>query len=142
MVGMIVIPESDTNKPDPTPQTKPLVIVVDDERAICGALERILESNGYRVIALNSGAEAVEIVKTEKPDVMLLDLMMPGMDGRQVSARVREMCDCRIIYFTARSDLVRSPVARDLNRESDALLTKPSTSKRILSTIELVLNGK
>ena len=69
----------------------PQILVVDDELHMCNVLRRILEKEGYRVITAPDGKSALQLIKEKKPDVILLDLMMPGIDGREVCHRVREI---------------------------------------------------
>ncbi|MDD5288134.1 MAG: response regulator [Dehalococcoidales bacterium] len=113
----------------------PLVMVVDDEPTLCSILQRILQKDGYRVITACDGMTALELVKQTKPDLVVLDIMLPGMDGRELSSRIRENTDCRIIYFTARADLLMAENVKELSREADAFITKPASIKRILSVV-------
>ena len=115
------------------------ILVVDDEPYICDVMRRILEIGGYWVTTTSSGKTALELVKEDRPDVILLDLMMPGMDGREICRRVREIApETRIIYFTGKIEFDASQ-SKMLNREADAVILKPATSKKILSTISKVL---
>jgi two-component system alkaline phosphatase synthesis response regulator PhoP len=115
------------------------ILVVDDEPYICDVMRRILEIGGYRVTTASSGKTALELVKEDRPDVALLDLMMPGMDGREICRRVREIApETRIIYFTGKVEFDTSQ-SKILSREADAVILKPATSKIILSTISKVL---
>jgi CheY-like chemotaxis protein len=66
-------------------------MIVDDEPAICSMLVTVLEDEGYRAVAVNSGPEALARVGDERPDVLLVDIMMPGMDGRTLVARLRAL---------------------------------------------------
>jgi len=116
-----------------------LILVVDDEQNMCRILQRLLESEGYRVIIALDGQTALDIIPKTKPDLILLDIMMPGMDGREVCVKARQICDSRIIYFTARADLAKPEKVRELSGEADAFLTKPASTKRILSMVEATL---
>jgi CheY-like chemotaxis protein len=118
------------------------VLVVDDELHLCNVLRRILEREGYNVITAPDGETALQFTEEEKPDVILLDLMMPGMDGREVCRRVREFsATTQIIYFTAKVMLTDPLELKELHREADAFITKPATSKQILSKVSGVLQG-
>ena len=66
-------------------------MIVDDEPAICSMLQTVLQDEGYQAVAVNSGAEALARVAAERPDVLLVDVMMPGMDGRTLVARLRAL---------------------------------------------------
>ncbi len=120
---------------------KALVLVVDDELQLNKALSRVLENDGYRVITAPDGETALGLIKEKSPDVVLLDLLMPGMDGREVCRRVRKISKAtKIIYFTAKVEL--DPLkSRELRSEADAFIAKPATSKKLLSTVSKVLQG-
>lgn len=118
------------------------VLIVDDEPHLCSALLRILTREGYQVRTALDGETALELCRQKAPDVLLLDVMMPGMDGREVCRRVRESAVAtRIIYFTARADSAGSPRLRQLRHEADALIAKPCTTEMILSKVRNVLEG-
>ena len=124
-----------------TKTSSPLVMVVDDELQMRNVLRRVLENERYRVITAPDGETALQLTKEQKPELMLLDLMMPGIDGREVCRRVREFSSkTKIIYLTAKiaSD---PPALKELRSESDAFITKPATSKQILSKVSSVLAG-
>jgi two-component system, OmpR family, alkaline phosphatase synthesis response regulator PhoP len=115
------------------------VLVVDDEQNMCLVLRRILEKAGYGVKVASDGKKAISIIKDNKLDVILLDLMMPGMNGREVCQIVRKLSpETKIIYFTAKveSDIQK---LKELRSEADTFIAKPATSKRILSSISSVL---
>ena len=118
-----------------------LVLVVDDELHMCDVMERILKQEGYKVITAPDGETALRLIKETEPDVILLDLMMPGIDGREICHRVREFpTKTQIIYFTAKveSDPL---ILKELRSEADAFIAKPATSKQILSRVSSVLEG-
>ena len=120
----------------------PLVLVVDDEFHMCNILRRILEKEGYRVITALDGETALKVTREKNPDVILLDLVMPGIDGREVCRRVREFSPAtQIIYFTAKVEPVDPLQLKELRREADAFIAKPATSKQILSSVNGVLQG-
>ncbi len=120
----------------------PLVLVVDDERHMCNVLSRILEKEGYRVITAPNGERALRLIKQKNPDVILLDLMMPGIDDREVCRRVREFSTAtQIIYFTAKVEPLNPLKLKELRSEADAFIAKPATSRQILSTVDRVLQG-
>jgi DNA-binding response OmpR family regulator len=122
---------------------KSLVLVVDDEPNLCNVLRRILEKEGYQVLTAPDGEAALQIIKEKVPDVVLLDLMMPGIDGREVCWRVREFSPkTRIIYFTAKTELTSPSEVKELYSGADAFISKPASSKRILSTVDSILNSR
>ena len=120
----------------------PQVLVVDDELHICNILRRILKQEGYKVITAANGEVALRLIKEKKPDVILLDIMMPGMDGREVCRRVREFSTTtQIVYFTAKAEPVNPVKLEELRHEADAFIAKPATGKQILSRVSRVLQG-
>ena len=120
----------------------PLVMVVDDEPRMCDVLRRVLEKEGYRVITALDGETALGLIKENKPDVILLDLLMPGINGREVCHRLRELSTpTRIIYFTAKGKPTDPLELKELHDEADAFIAKPATSKQILSRLSRVLQG-
>ncbi len=122
-------------------KTNPLVLIVDDELHMCNVLRRILKKEGYMVITAPDDKTALQLTRESKPDVILLDLMMPGIDGREVCQRVREFSTkTQVIYFTAKVE--PDPLKlKELRSEADAFIVKPATSKQILSSVNRVLEG-
>lgn len=117
------------------------VLIVDDEVYMCNILHRILRKEGYKVQTAPDGKAALRLVEKIGPDLILLDLMMPGIDGREVCSIVRQLSEkTRIIYFTAKveSDPVK---LKELRNEADAFITKPATSKQILSSVKKVFES-
>jgi len=100
------------------------ILVVDDEVKACGLLKRFLETKGYDVITANNGVDAIEKVKNEKPDAMLLDIRMPGMEGIEVLKRIREFDkDVGVIMVTAVKEEETGKEA--LKAGADEYITKP-----------------
>jgi len=82
------------------------ILVVDDEVKACGLLKRFLETRGLNVDTSNNGEDAIEKVKSEKPNVMLLDIRMPGMNGLEVLKKAKEISpETIVIIHTAQSDI-------------------------------------
>ncbi len=118
------------------------ILVVDDETNMCSILRRILEKEGYTVNVAANGENAIVIAEKEKPHVVLLDLMMPGMNGREVCQVIRRISpETKIIYFTAKveSDIKK---LKELKNEADTFLSKPATSNKILASVNSVLGKK
>lgn len=100
------------------------ILIVDDEVKACELLRRFLETKGYEVIVSNSGEDAIEQVKNEKPNAMLLDIRMPGMDGIEVLKCVRGFDkDIVIIMVTAVEDVETGTEA--LKSGADEYTIKP-----------------
>ncbi len=118
-----------------------LVMVVDDELQMCNVLRRVLEKEGYEVITAQDGETALRFIPEKKPNVILLDMMMPGIDGREVCRRIRELSTkTKIIYFTAKVEQDPTKL-KELRSEADAIIVKPATSRRIVSTVSRVLES-
>ncbi|MGR3173083.1 MAG: response regulator [Candidatus Scalindua sp.] len=92
------------------------ILIVDDEVKTCDILKRFLGEKGYDITTSNSGEDALEKVKHEKPDIMLLDLKMPGMDGMEVLKKTREISpEIMVIIHTAHGNLTSAIDAIRLN---------------------------
>ena len=118
-----------------------LVMVVDDELQMCNVLRRVLEKEGYEVITAQDGETALRFIPEKKPNVILLDMMMPGIDGREVCRRIRELSTkTKIIYVTAKVEQDPTKL-KELRSEADAIIAKPATRKQILSTVSRVLES-
>lgn len=113
------------------------VVVVDDERPLVDLLTRYLEREGYRVYAAYDGLEAVEVIGRVDPDVVILDLMLPGIDGLEVARRIREHADPYIIMLTARTDEVDRIVG--LRVGADDYVTKPYSPNELIARIQAML---
>lgn len=120
----------------------PHILIVDDEPHLRNGLRRILEKEGYEVTTAPDGETALKLVRDKKPDVVLLDIMMPGMDGREVCQRIREIdATVQVVYITARAGPNDPVQLKQLRSEAEALITKPATSKRIISTVNGLSRG-
>ena len=118
----------------------PLILVVDDEPHMCNILSRILKKDGYKAITANDGETALQLIEENNPDVILLDIMMPGINGREVCHRVRGLpIATQIIYFTAKIEPLAPSKLKKIRAEADAFITKPATSRQILSKVSSVL---
>jgi CheY-like chemotaxis protein len=119
----------------------PLVFVVDDEPEVRAFLCEILESEGYRTRALDSGTAALQLAPVERPALMLLDIYLPDLDGYTVASRVRELpatAHTPIIFITGAD----APVHRTLSHGLGAVyLKKPFTAVGLLRTMAQALQG-
>jgi DNA-binding response OmpR family regulator len=119
------------------------ILVVDDEVKACKLLKRFLELKGYEVIVSNDGEDAIEKAKNEKPDAILLDIRMPGMEGTEVLKRIREFDkDVGIIMVTAVKEEATGKGA--LEAGADEYITKPIDFNYLETTIlvDLVMRNK
>ena len=120
----------------------PHILVVDDEPHLRNVLYRILERAGYRVTTAPDGETALGVVQEQEPDLVLLDIIMPGLDGREVCRRVHELSAAtQVIYFTGKALPSDAGKRAELRREADAFLPKPATSKQVLDRVGNVLQG-
>ncbi len=117
-----------------------LIMVVDDEPTMCRILERILSGEGYRVVVAMDGEKALKLFEEHNPDVVLLDLMLPGMNGQEVCRRMRELSAAtKIIYLSAKVAPTDPVELRKFKGEADGFIAKPATSRQILLGIQKVL---
>ena len=113
------------------------IFIVEDERPIARLLQLTLEREGFKTATESNGRRAYERILQEKYDLILLDVMLPEMDGMEICRRVREVSDVPIIMLTAR-DEIRDKV-EGLNLGADDYMTKPFASEELLARIRGVL---
>jgi len=116
------------------------ILVVDDNADSVTIMRTILENHGYRVISASSGAQALDHVRKESPDVVLLDVMMPDMSGIHVLQRIKEEAATGrlpVILVTARTR--DDDVLSGYQYGADYYITKPFTPKQLLYGVNLVL---
>ena len=121
------------------PQT---ILIVDDEQSIIVPLRFLMEQNGYKVITASSGEEAVDKISKFQPDLILLDIIHPGLDGFEICQIVRENPEwkhTRIIFLTTMSRDV--DVAKGLAFGADAYITKPFSNSEIMKQVRELLKG-
>lgn len=114
-----------------------LVLVVDDEKTLVKALAFNLEKEGFRVETAYDGKEALEKVFELKPDIVVLDLMLPEVDGFEVCRRIRKKLEIPIIMLTARSEDIDKVLGLELG--ADDYLTKPFNSRELVARIKAIL---
>ncbi len=119
------------------PSKKELVLVVDDDIHILRMLEMILEVGGYRVVRASDGQAALDIFVEEAPVLVLLDIMMPGMDGCTVCQHIREFSRVPIIMVTAKTG--DEEKVRGLDAGADDYITKPFSAMEVTARIRAVL---
>lgn len=116
------------------------ILVVDDDTALSEMIGIILESSGYQPSFCADGAEALDIFHRTQPDLVLLDLMLPGMDGIEICKRIREISVVPIIMLTARSDT--QDVVAGLEAGADDYVPKPFKPKELLARVAARLRTK
>jgi DNA-binding response OmpR family regulator len=114
------------------------LLVIDDDSAVTDLLSLLLKSNGFEVSATNNSAEGLGIIRDAAPDVVILDLMMPEMDGWQICKAVREFSQVPIIILSALND--PSMIASVLDAGADDYLTKPTPSRVLIAHINRLIN--
>ncbi len=114
------------------------ILVVDDELQIVRVLRSYLEQNGYRVLTASNGKDALFIARQEKPDLVILDLMLPQMDGLEFTRRVRaEQPLLPIIMLTARVEEADRVIGLELG--ADDYVTKPFSPREVVARVRAVL---
>ena len=113
------------------------IMVVDDEKRLVSLVESYLIQEGYRVVTANNGAEALPVASREKPDLIILDIMMPEMDGYGFMREHRKKLDTPIIMLTARVDDDERVIGLELG--ADDYVTKPFRPRELVARVRAVL---
>lgn len=113
------------------------VLVVDDEKKIVELVRLYLERDGYRVITAKDGKDALESARRERPDVILLDLMLPEIDGLEVCRLLRKDSNVPIIMLTARDEETDKLVGLELG--ADDYVTKPFSPREVVARVRALL---
>jgi two-component system response regulator RegX3 len=113
------------------------ILAVDDEPRYLEIIRFNLETAGYRVASAASGEEALELFATDDADLIVLDVMLPGIDGFEVCRLVRERSSCPIIMLTAKG--AEEDKVRGLRLGADDYVTKPFSAQELLARVEAVL---
>jgi len=113
------------------------VLVVDDEPEIVRLLRSYLERDGYRVVTASNGEEALYAARRERPDLVVLDILMPRMDGLEFTRRVRREQDVPIIMLTARAEETDRIVGLEMG--ADDYVTKPFSPREVVARVRAVL---
>jgi len=113
------------------------ILVVDDEQRIIDLASMYMEQEGYRVLAALDGLSALKMIQEAAPSLVVLDLMLPQLDGLEVCRRVRAQSDIPIIMLTARSEDIDKIVGLELG--ADDYLTKPFNPRELVARIKAIL---
>ena len=113
------------------------ILVADDDQNICELIRLYLEKENFAVVLANDGEEAVAKFSAENPDLVLLDIMMPKLDGWQVCRQIRARSECPIIMITAKSETFDKVLGLELG--ADDYVVKPFDTKEIVARIKAVL---
>lgn len=120
--------------------TNKTIMVVDDNPDIITIVKTILEGKGYTVLSASSGLELLNMLKNQKPDLIILDIMMPEMDGLEVLSRLKAVTDTAtipVILLTAKVQY--EDVLGGYKLGADYYITKPFTSTQLVNGINLLL---
>jgi two-component system alkaline phosphatase synthesis response regulator PhoP len=121
--------------------SSPRILVADDEPALLRLLEFVLGRRGYVIQGVTNGNAAIEVLKTESPELVILDVMMPGLDGYEVLTFIREtprLEGLPVVMLTARAQL--DDIQRGLTLGADAYLAKPFDPEELFSVVESVVS--
>lgn len=110
------------------------ILIVDDEKPIVDVLKFNLEKDGYKTIEAYDGEQAVEMALTAKPDLIILDVMLPKMDGFTVCKKIRQKLTCPIIMLTAKEEVVDKIIGLELG--ADDYMTKPFSVRELTARVK------
>ena len=113
------------------------ILVVDDDKNICELLRLYIEKDGFQVVIANDGKRALEMFRTEQPDLIMLDIMLPELDGWQVCREIRKESQCPIIMLTAKGEVFDKVLGLELG--ADDYVVKPFDAKEVVARIKAVL---
>jgi two-component system KDP operon response regulator KdpE len=119
------------------PATDKLILVVDDEPRMIQFIRMNLELEGYRVIQASNGLEALDKVRDELPDLVIMDVMMPDLDGFETLRILRETSDVPVIMLTVKAE--EDDIVRGLRLGADDYVTKPFSPRELSSRVEALL---
>lgn len=117
------------------------ILIADDEPNIVVAIEFLLQQSGFEVVVARNGDEALELIATRLPDLVLLDVMMPKKNGYEVCTRIRERADWRHIKVVMLSAKGRdAEVNKGLSMGADMYVTKPFSTRELMARIKSLLD--
>ncbi len=117
--------------------TSPKILVVDDEENIRSLVETYLKNDGYEVVTASTGEEALERMATESPDLVILDVRLPGIDGFETLRRLRRDSNVFVIMLTARTD--ESDTLIGLEVGADDYVSKPFSPRELVARVRAML---
>ena len=112
-------------------------VVVDDEQALARLVAGYLERDGFEIHVTHDGAQAVGVLRAVDPDVVVLDLGLPGLDGVEVCRQLRTFSDCYVIMLTARAEEVDTLIG--LSVGADDYMTKPFSPRELMARVGVLL---
>ena len=118
------------------------ILIVEDEAGVVAAIQFLEEQKGYTVMVAERGEQALNLVIKYKPDLVLLDIMLPGMSGWEVCEQIRlnPACRCvKVAFLTARGDA--DEIARGLALGADAYITKPFSNEKLIARVKALMGN-
>lgn len=118
------------------------ILLVDDEPNIIMSLEYTFKKNNFQVFIARDGQEALDILKTEQPDLIILDIMMPNVDGYATIEEVRKdekLNNCKVIFLSAKNK--ESDIEKGMNLGANAYMTKPFSIKKLVELVNELLEN-
>ncbi|MBW2435967.1 MAG: response regulator [Desulfobacterales bacterium] len=116
------------------------ILIVEDEPGVVAAIRFLMEQQGYNVRVAEKGEDALDLISTNKPHLVLLDIMLPGMSGWEVCESIRlnpEYRNVKIVFLTARRD--EADIARGLALGANAYITKPFNNDQLIARVKALL---
>ena len=117
-----------------------VILLVEDEASIRRVAQTYLAQEGYRIIWAENGTEALTLAHRHQPDLIILDLNLPGMDGMEVAARLRQESDVYILMLTARTE--ETDRVAGLRIGADDYLTKPFSPRELVARVQAILRRR
>ena len=118
------------------------ILIVDDEPNIIMALEYTFKKNNYEVFIARDGQEALDILQTETPDAIILDIMMPNVDGYATIAEIKlndQLKHCKILFLSAKNK--EEHIQKGMSLGANAYMTKPFSTKKLVEKIEELITA-
>lgn len=120
-----------------TMDTPTTILVVDDEERLRSLVQSYLAQEGFRVLLAGNGADALTLAREAQPDVIVLDLMLPGLDGLQVCRQLRTFSDAYVLMLTAKAEEIDRVIGLEVG--ADDYLTKPFSPRELVARIRAML---
>jgi DNA-binding response OmpR family regulator len=117
------------------------ILIVDDEPNILMSLDFLMQKEGYEVFVARNGTEALESLAQNQPDLVLLDIMMPDVDGYEICKQIKqnpELENCKVVFISAKSK--ESDVQKGYEIGADFYITKPFSNKTIVAKVKELLS--
>jgi DNA-binding response OmpR family regulator len=118
------------------------ILIVEDEPGVVVAIQFLMEQEGHNVLVAKRGEDALDMIYKYKPDLVLLDIMLPGISGWEVCEIVRlnpDFRDVKILFLTARGD--EAEIAKGLALGADAYITKPFSNDQLVASVNAILEN-